>query len=67
MSRDWRHFFEENELDKAFQRVEIEQREISEEGTSAGSTSNPSDDNLDQDELAENVYNLEEKKHKLQL
>ena len=47
MSRDWRHFFEENELDNAFQRVEIEQREISEEGTSAGSTSNPSDDNLD--------------------
>ena len=65
MSRDWRHFFEENELDKAFQRVEIEQREISEEGTSAGSTSNPSDDNLDQDELAENVYNLEDDKHKL--
>ena len=40
--------------------MEIEQREISEEGTSAGSTSNPSDDNLDQDELAENIYNLED-------
>ena len=24
MNRDWRHFFEETELDKAFQRVEIE-------------------------------------------
>jgi len=47
MNRDWRHFFEETELDNAFQRVEVEQREISEEGTSAGSTSNPSDDNLD--------------------
>ena len=47
MNRDWRHFFEETELDKAFQRVEIEQREISEEGSSAGSSSNPSDDNLD--------------------
>ena len=52
MNRDWRHFFEETELDNAFQRVEIEQREISEEGTSAGSTSNPSDDNLDEGELA---------------
>lgn len=67
MSRDWRHFFEENELDKAFQRVEIEQREISEEGSSAGSTSNPSDGNLEQEELAENVYNLEEQKLKEQL
>lgn len=47
MNRDWRHFFEETELDRAFQRVEIEQCEISEEGSSAGSTSNPSDDNLD--------------------
>ena len=47
MNRDWRHFFEETELDKAFQRVEVEQREISEEGSSSGSTSNPSEDNLD--------------------
>lgn len=66
MNRDWRHFFEETELDKAFQRVEIEQREISEEGSSAGSTSDASGDNLDENELAEN-YNLEDKKLQLQI
>ena len=59
LQRDWRHYFQETELDNAFQRVEIEQREISEEGTSAGSTSNPSDDNLDEDELADKVYNID--------
>ena len=42
----------------AYHRVEVEQREISEEGSSAGSTSNPSDDNLDEDELADKVYNI---------
>ena len=67
MNRDWRHFFEETELDKAFQRVEVEQREISEEGSSAGSSSNPSEDNLDQNELAENVYNLNEQKKQLKM
>ena len=66
MNRDWRHFFEETELDKAFQRVEIEQREISEEGTSAGSTSNPSDDNLDDDDLVD-LYNVQEDKKKQQI
>ena len=66
MNRDWRHFFEETELDNAFQRVEIEQKDISEEGTDAGSTSNPSEDNLDEDELAANIYNLEDEKFKIQ-
>ena len=64
MNRDWRHFFEETELDNAFQRVEVEQREISEEGTSAGSTSNPSDDNLDQEAFAD-VYNIQNENEKL--
>lgn len=66
MHRDWRHYFQETELDNAYHIVEVQQREISEEGTSAGSTSNPSGDNLDEDELADRVYNIpSEKKLKL--
>lgn len=64
LNRDWRHYFQETELDRAFQRVEIEQQDISEEGTSAGSSSNPSDDNLDQDDLITNVYNANAQKQK---
>ena len=67
LQRDWRHYFQETELDNAFQRVEIEQREISEEGSSAGSTSNPSDDNLDEEELADKVYNITSKQQKTKL
>lgn len=62
MNRDWRHYFKDNELDNAFQCVEIEQREISEEASSAGSSSNPSEDNLDNEEIFGRVYGLNHKK-----
>jgi hypothetical protein len=39
--------------------VEIEKREISEEGSSAGSSSNPSEDNLEAEEIYEKVYKLQ--------
>ncbi len=43
--------------------MEIEQRDISEEGSdSEGSASNPSEDNFDQDEMFEQVYCLEQNK-----
>ena len=58
MNRDWRQYFQENELDNAFQKVEIERRDISEEGSSAASTSNPSDDNLEPEEIYGKVYSL---------
>ena len=58
MNRDWRQYFQENELDNAFQKVEIERRDISEEGSSAASTSNPSDDNLEPEEIYNKVYSI---------
>ena len=58
LTRDWRLYFQQKELDQAFQVVEIEKREISEEGSSAESASNPSEDNLDQEEIYEKVYKL---------
>jgi hypothetical protein len=42
--------------------VEIEQREISEEGSSAGSTSNPSEDNLEPEEIYEKVCKMPQEK-----
>jgi hypothetical protein len=38
--------------------VEIEKREISEEGSSAESASNPSEDNLEPEEIYEKVLKL---------
>lgn len=61
MNRDWRHYFQDQELDNAYQRVEIEKRDISEEGSDeGGSDSDPSEDNFDQNEILEKVYCLKE-------
>jgi hypothetical protein len=38
--------------------VEVENRDIIEENSSAGSASDPSDDNLDPNEICEKVYLL---------
>lgn len=67
ISRDWRAYFNPDELDNAFQIVEVENRDIPEENSEdGGSNSDPSDDNLDPDELIEKVYQLpEDKKKKL--
>lgn len=44
-------------MEKAFQVVEIEQRDIPEENSSdEGSCSNPSEGNFDTGEIYENVY-----------
>ena len=65
MSRDWRTYFQQEELEKAFQVVEIEQRDIPEENSSdEGSCSNPSEGNFDTGEIYENVYCLPEEKTK---
>jgi len=61
-NRDWRAYFQQDELETAFQVVEIEKRDIPEEDSSAGSNSDPSDDNLDPDEILQKVYNLPESK-----
>jgi hypothetical protein len=62
LTRDWRLYFQQKELDTAFQVVEIEQREIEEEGSSEGSDSNPSEDNLDPEEIYEKVCKLPQEK-----
>lgn len=56
---DWREYFDGDELDKAYQIVEVEQRDetdnyYSEE--SMGSNSDPSEDNFDEEEVYRNVY-----------
>lgn len=57
VSRDWRTYFREEELESAFQAVEIEKRDIPEENSSDdGSNSDPSDDNFDPDEICQKVY-----------
>ena len=57
LSKDWRAYFNADELDNAFQIVENENRDIPEEDSEdGGSNSDPSDDNLDPDELIEKVY-----------
>lgn len=58
VSRDWRTYFQQEELDTAFQVVEIEKRDIPEESSSQGSASDPSDDNLDQEDICQKVYML---------
>lgn len=61
--RDWRAYFNLDELDNAFQIVEVENRDIpEEESEDGGSNSDPSDDNLDPDELNEKVYQMPEDK-----
>jgi hypothetical protein len=52
-SRDWRTYFKEEELETAFQAVEIEKCDIPEEDSSVGSNSDPSDDNFNQNEIYE--------------
>lgn len=59
---DWREYFEGEELDKAYQIVEVEQRDETDneedENRSMGSNSNPSEDNLDEEEVYRNVYGV---------
>lgn len=57
---NWREFFNEIELDKAYQIVEVEQRDEtdSQKQFSMGSDSDPSDDNLDVEEIYEDVYGI---------
>ena len=59
LSRDWRSYFNQDELEKAFQVVEIQNEDIPEEDSQdIGSDSNPSDDNLSEAEIYEKVYEL---------
>ena len=46
---DWREFFQKEELDNAYQIVEVEQRDETDnnEDSDMGSNSDPSEDNLD--------------------
>lgn len=58
----WRDFFEGEELDRAYQIVEVEQRDETDGENSAeetmGSDSDPSGDNLDEEEVYRNVYGV---------
>ena len=57
---DWREFFNGEELDKAYQIVEVEQRDETSDhdDMSMGSNSDPSEDNLDQQMMYQEVYGL---------
>lgn len=58
----WREFFSGEELEKAYQIVEVEQRDESDgDGDSSmGSNSNPSEDNLDEEEVYRDVYGIKD-------
>lgn len=57
---NWREYFEGEELDKAYQIVEVEQRdETDKEVESMGSDSNPSEDNYEAEELYKGLFRLE--------
>ena len=56
---DWREFFNDQELETAYQIVEVEQRDETDHGSSDdGSNSDPSDDNLDAEDVFRNVYGV---------
>eukprot|EP00347_Sterkiella_histriomuscorum_P022485 403338316 len=55
---NWRQYFQQQELEEAFQKVEVEKIDDPEEQISDGSSSNPSIDNLDMSEIYEKIYNL---------
>ncbi len=62
MKLNWRDFFDGEELDKAYQIVEVEQRDESDSENSEklmGSNSNPSEDNLDEEEVYINVFGVQ--------
>lgn len=59
---EWRNFFEEDELNRAYQIVEVEQRDETDNDCSdesMGSNSDPSEDNFDEDEVYRKVYKLD--------
>ena len=62
LKADWREYFQDEELDKAYQIVEVEQRDETDHESlgdeSMGSNSNPSEDNFDEEEGYRNVYGV---------
>ena len=50
---NWRQYFRENELENAYQHVEVEKEEDPLENFSDGSSSNPSQDNFDLQDIYE--------------
>ena len=59
---EWRNFFEEDELNRAYQIIEVEQRDETDNdcsNESMGSNSDPSEDNFDEDEVYRRVYKVE--------
>ena len=62
LKADWREYFEGDELDKAYQIVEVEQRDETDQDScsdgSMGSNSNPSEDNFDEEEVYRKVYGV---------
>lgn len=55
---NWRQYFQEQELEEAYKVVEIEKKDDLNDDFSDGSSSNPSQDNLDIEEIYEKVYQL---------
>lgn len=55
---DWRNYFKDQELESAYQHVEIEKEDDPDDTLSNGSSSNPSQDNFDLQEMYEQIYQL---------
>lgn len=50
---NWRQYFKEDELEEAYHHVEIEKEDDPDEDLTDGSSSNPSQDNFDMQEIYE--------------
>ena len=60
---NWREYFQEQELEEAFENVEIKKIDDPNDDFSDGSSSNPSIDNLDIEDMTEKVYNFKKSKN----
>jgi len=65
---DWRQFFEGDELDKAYQIVEVEQRDETDSkgDESMGSNSDPSEDNFEEEQVYKDLYGINNPKDKME-
>ena len=55
---NWREYFRDEELDDAYLHVEVQKEDDPDEDLTDGSSSNPSQDNFDLQEMYEQIYQV---------
>lgn len=54
----WRQYFKDQELEEAYQHVEVDKLDDPLDSSSEGSSENPSEDNFDIKEMYEKIYEI---------